>query len=360
MEVNNDAKEEKSSALRLAPGKEQPAGPELHAADHKGGSKAAKEAPPSSMAPLPHGDVNAAGTLAESKEFKSGDKTTCNNLDAVEAAAAAGGADADAESKQQLAPSSPRSRIEIALGAAGGGGGGGGGEVVRLLPSGTPRDRTFLVQTTDPEEPQVWETDTYKSLPKSGDGRQLRFIKLLLPAPKPAETVPWEVAWRETRLPVVIATRKGLLDPSVHTASVVDKIHAESESVLDQVCVCVPPSVCLCLCLCLCGGIFVGYTSMRTAFPGLALTPPPFASPPRRAWCHCSISYNLARSKTATSTDTWGKLTRSGSRMAMASSCGKTTRGTRACGKMECGTAMESCAGLQVTPMQVCGILIAK
>ena len=282
MEVNNDAKEEKSSALLLAPGKELPTGPELHAADHKGGSKAAKEAPPSSsMAPLPPGDVNAAGTLAESKEFKSGDKTTCNNLDAVEAAAAAaGGADADAESKQQLAPSSPRSRIEVTLGVAGGG----GGEVVRLLPSGTPRDRTFLVQTTDPEEPQVWETDTYKSLPKSGDGRQLRFIKLLLPVPKPAETVPWEVAWRETRLPVVLATRKGLMDPSVHTASVVDKIHAESESVLDQVCVCVCVCVCvplsLWLCLWLCGGIFVGYTSMRSGFPGLALTPPHHSPPP--------------------------------------------------------------------------------
>jgi hypothetical protein len=81
---------------------------------------------------------------------------------------------------------------------------------------------------------QIWDTDTYKSLPKTSDGRQLRFVKLLLPKPDPADTVPWEVAWRESRLPTVIATRKGLLEPSVHQAALASAVVSENESLLDQ------------------------------------------------------------------------------------------------------------------------------
>jgi len=239
--METDAKEEKPSVSLLAPGM-VPAGtgaaapaPDYFYKASTGTSTSKASAPP---APAPAAEI-ARHMRSESKENKHDAKAAAGAPLAAgaKAGAGAGACSSDthattataAESKLALALISPISRIEGVISAHGDGGVG----VARLVPSGTPRARTFLVTTRVPEEPQVWDADTYKSLPKSGDGRQLRTTKISLPVPDPIDTVPWEVTWRETRLPVVLATRKGLLEPSVHTASVIDKIHAENESVMD-------------------------------------------------------------------------------------------------------------------------------
>ena len=93
--------------------------------------------------------------------------------------------------------------VAVVVVAAGAGEGDGGGQVGEL----------------NIREDKPWDTDTYKSLPKASDGRQLRDTYLPLPTPRPEDTVMWDPAMKDNFLPMVAKTRRDLLKYDENTAN---------------------------------------------------------------------------------------------------------------------------------------------
>jgi hypothetical protein len=89
-------------------------------------------------------------------------------------------------------------------------------------------------ETVAETEAEVWDTNTYKSLPKAGDGRQLRHISLPMPTPLPEDTVPWEVAWKSSKLPTVVAARRALIDHKVNTENLQVSLMSENDTIIDE------------------------------------------------------------------------------------------------------------------------------
>ncbi len=84
------------------------------------------------------------------------------------------------------------------------------------------------------EELQPWDTVTYKSLPKSSDGRQLRETELSLPTPLPQDTLPFSATMKDSKLPMVVKTRKYLLEPNENNSQLEDRIVKENDDLLDS------------------------------------------------------------------------------------------------------------------------------
>ena len=82
------------------------------------------------------------------------------------------------------------------------------------------------------QEDKPWDTDTYRSLPKASDGRQLRETRLALPTPRPEDTVPNEM--KDSILPMVAKTRRDLLNYEGNTSKLANAVKRENEDLLDM------------------------------------------------------------------------------------------------------------------------------